>query len=55
MRKIEVVKMAKWWYVRVKEADGTLVTQANFSTKKVANEVRDHWIRDRFFGDAEAV
>ena len=56
MRKIKVVKCAKWWYVRVFEADGaTLVTQASFSTKKVANEVRDHWIRDKFFGEAEAV
>ena len=54
MRKIKVVKCAKWRYVRVFEADGeTLVTQASFSTRKVANEVRDHWIRDRFFGDAE--
>lgn len=56
MRKIKVVKCAKWWYVRVFEADGeTLVTQVSFSTKKVANEVRDHWIRDKFFGEAEAV
>ena len=56
MRKIKVEKLGGHWYVRVFEADGvTLITMASFSTKKVANEVRDHWIRDRFFGDAEAV
>lgn len=56
MRKIKVEKLGKSWYVRVFEADGvTLVTQASFSTRKVAREVRDHWIRDRFFGEAEAI
>ena len=56
MRKIKVEKLGKAWYVRVFEADGaTLVTMASFSTRKVAREVREHWIRDRFFGEAEAV
>ena len=55
MRKIEVKKVNKWWYVKVWNADGTLCTMASFSTKKVANEVRDHWIRDKFFGEAEAI
>lgn len=56
MRKIEVKKLGNSWYVRVFEADGkTLVTQASFSTRKVAREVREHWIRDRFFGEAEAI
>lgn len=55
MKKIEVVKLAKWWYVRVWNEDGTLSTQASFSTKKTANEVRDHWINERFFGEAEAI
>ena len=55
MRKIEVKKCAKWWYVKVWNEDGTLCTMASFSTKKVANEVRDHWISDKFFGEAEAI
>lgn len=54
MRKIKVEKLGKSWYVRVFEADGvTLLTQASFSTRKVAREVQAHWIRDKFFGDAE--
>lgn len=53
MKKITVEKINKWWYVRVWNPDGALNTQASFSTKKVANEVRDHWIRDKFFGEAE--
>lgn len=53
MKKIAVEKHAKWWYVIVKDANGETITMASFSTKKVANEVRDHWIRDKFFGDAE--
>jgi hypothetical protein len=54
MRKIKVEKLGKSWYVRVFEADGeTLLTQASFSTRKVAREVREHWIRDKFFGEAE--
>ena len=55
MRKIEVKKCAKWWYVIVKDEQGNKLTMASFSTKKVANEVRDHWIRDKFFGEAEAI
>ena len=56
MRKIKVDKLGSSWYVRVFEADGkTLVTQASFSTRTKAREVREHWIRDRFFGEAEAV
>jgi len=55
MKKIEVKKSGREWYVKVWNADGTLCTMASFSTKKVANEVRDHWIRDKFFGEAEAV
>lgn len=54
MRKIKVEKLGKSWYVRVFEADGvTLLTQASFSTRKKAHEVQAHWIRDKFFGDAE--
>ena len=54
MRKIKVEKLGKSWYVRVFETDGkTLLTQASFSTRKVAREVREHWIRDKFFGEAE--
>ena len=53
MKKITVDKINKWWYVRVWHADGTLCTQASFSTRKVAREVRDHWIRDKFFREAE--
>jgi len=54
MKKITVEKHAKWWYVKVWNEDGSLCTMASFTTRKVAREVRDHWIRDRFFGDAVA-
>lgn len=53
MKKITVDKINKWWYVRVWHEDGTLCTQASFTTRKVACEVRDHWIQDKFFGQAE--
>ena len=53
MKKIVVEKHAKWWYVIVKDEQNKNLTMASFSTKKVANEVRDHWIRDKFFGEAE--
>ena len=55
MRKIEVVKVNNSWYVKVRNADGSLHTQASFSTRKVAREVRDRWIREKVFGEAEAV
>ena len=55
MKKIEVRKIGREWYVIVKREDGSNLTMASFSTKKIANEVRDHWIRDKFFGEAEAI
>ena len=51
MKTIKVEKLGKWWYVRVFEGE-TLLTQASFTTRKAARETRDHWIRDRFFGEA---
>jgi len=53
MKKITVEKHAKTWYVRVWHEDGTLSTQAGFTRKKDAEEVREHWITDKFFGEAE--
>ena len=55
MKKVEVKKVNREWYVKVRNEDGTLYTQASFSTKKVANEVRKHWIEAKTFGEAEAV
>lgn len=52
MKKITVEKHAKWWYVIVKDEQGKNLTMASFTTRKVAREVRDHWIREKFFGDA---
>lgn len=53
MKKITVEKLGKLWYVRVWKEDGELSTQASFTTKKFALQVREHWIRDKFFGEAE--
>jgi len=53
MKKMIIKKIGRAWYVIVKDEQGNNLTMASFSTKKVANEVRDHWIRDKFFGEAE--
>ena len=53
MKKMVIKKIGREWYVIVKNADGSNYTMASFSTKKVAEGVRDHWIRDKFFGEAE--
>ena len=55
MRKIEVKKAGREWYVKVWNADGSFCTMASFSTKKVAMEVRNHWIEAKTFGDAVAI
>ena len=52
MKTITVNKMGREWYVRVFNADGSLSTQASFSTKTIALRVRAHWIAEKFFGDA---
>ena len=53
MKKMVIKKIGREWYVIVKNADGSNYTMASFATKKVAEGVRDHWIRDKFFGEAE--
>ena len=53
MRKITVNKLGRDWYVRVWNADGSLQTQASFATKKIAESVRNHWIDEKTFGEAE--
>ena len=55
MKKIEVKKCGKMWYVIVKNEQGENLTMASFTTKKTANEVRDHWINEKFFGEAEVI
>lgn len=55
MKKMTIEKIGREWYVIVKDAEGHNLTMASFSTKKIAIEVRDHWIRDQYFGEAEAV
>lgn len=52
MKQMEVRKIGRQWYVIVKDDQGNNLTMASFSTKRIANEVRDHWIRDKFFGEA---
>ena len=53
MKKITVEKLAKTWYARIWNADGSLLTQAGFSRKKDAEEAREHWIARGTFGPAE--
>ena len=55
MKKIEVKKCGKWWYVIVKDEQGDNMTMASFTTKRSAEKVRDHWINEKFFGEAEAI
>ena len=54
MRTIEIKKCGKEWYVRVFKADGALLTQASFATKKAATECRAHWVDAKTFGEAVA-
>jgi len=53
MRTITVEKHGKHWYARVYEANGTLFTQAGFTTKKAAKEAQEHWIEIKQYGEAK--
>ena len=53
MRRIKVEKLGRNWYVRVFDGE-QLMTQASFTTKKVAEACRAHWLEAKTFGDARA-
>ena len=53
MRRIKVEKLGRNWYVRVFDGE-QLMTQASFTTKKVAEACRAHWLEAKTFGEARA-
>ena len=55
MKKMEVKKCGREWYVIVKDESDKNLTMASFSTKRKALEVRKNWIEWKRFGEAEAI
>ena len=55
MKTMVIQKIGREWYVIVKNPDGSNYTMGSFSTKKVAKEVRESWIKTKAYGEAIAV